>query len=125
MTENFVPGDSIKYAISNRNSLLILNSDLQFSDTWNEVGKLEKFQLDQKNFDNIFDIRPYWAQGFTAEKIRTENKEALYAVSDDGNTIYFLLTQNDGKKYLAECLYRYGDYKDTFVKFLYEIKEYK
>lgn len=85
-----------------------------------DIGQIQSFDLTRSNFEFLLDDKFHpWAEGYSAGKLREENKNA-YLVKEEGqeyNRFYYLLEQENGDVYVA-----YG-WEGQNIRYIFKMKE--
>ena len=85
-----------------------------------DIGQIQSFDLTRSNFELLLDDKfDPWADGYSAGKLREENKNA-YLVKEEGqeyNRFYYLLEQENGDVYVA-----YG-WEGQNIRYIFKMKE--
>ena len=102
----FTPETIPVFALDKAN-LHLLSNDYpkpSFSSAYYDIGQIQSFDLTIATFDSLLndEFEP-WEDGYSAKKLREENKNA-YFVNEEGqeyNRFYYLLEQENGDIYVA------------------------
>ena len=107
MDSFFFTSETIPVFALDKANLHLLSNDFpkpSFSSAYYDIGQIQSFDLTIATFDSLLndEFEP-WEDGYSAEKLREENKNA-YFVNEEGqeyNRFYYLLEQENGDIYVA------------------------
>lgn len=100
---------------------MVLTYNDAFAPDWHNIGQLTEYELTKENFDDLLVISPIWADGYSALKIRQENRRT-YRVSKANYSsmdIYYVFYQENGDVYMAKG---YEEGQKSYIEWIYKMQ---